>query len=104
MFFKSHQQTLCSSNAHHYQSIYQMCGNLYFVKEVYMEGEKHFDHNIDVALCTDKFLNIQRSFKFVFFVAFFLLYIEPEMEAGGRFGERFKMRALRPFGAGGNFS
>ena len=22
------------------------CGNLYFVKEVYMEGEKHFDHNI----------------------------------------------------------
>ena len=33
----------------------------------------------------------------MFFFAFSLLYIEPEMEAGGRFGERFKMRALRPF-------
>ena len=33
----------------------------------------------------------------MFFFAFSLLYIEPEMEAGGRFGERFKMSALRPF-------
>ena len=52
------------------------------------------DHNIVVALCTG---NLQRIFKFVFFFAFFLLYIEPEMAAGGRFGERFKMRAERPF-------
>ena len=28
-------------------------GNLYFVKEVHMEGRKHLDHNIVVALCTD---------------------------------------------------
>ena len=32
-----------------------MCGNLYFVKEVHIEGGKHFDHNVVVALCTDKF-------------------------------------------------
>ena len=25
------------------------------IKEVHIEGGKHFDHNIDVALCTDKF-------------------------------------------------
>ena len=33
----------------------------------------------------------------MFFFAFSLLYIDPEMEAGGRFGERFKMSALSPF-------
>ena len=26
--------------------------NLYFIKEVHMEGGKHLDHNIVVALCT----------------------------------------------------
>ena len=36
----------------------KMCGNLYFVKEVHIEGGKHFDHNIDVALCTDIYKNI----------------------------------------------
>ena len=52
-------------------------------------------------ICTQLFLSLTRCFKgtsfFVFFLAFFLLYIEPEMAAGGRFGERFKMRAERPF-------
>ena len=33
----------------------------------------------------------------MFFFAFSLLYIDPEMEAGGRFGERFKMSAQSPF-------
>ena len=37
-----------------------MCGNLYLIKEVHMEGGKHLDHNIVVALCTDSF-NIYRE-------------------------------------------
>ena len=50
-----------------------MCGNLYFVKEVHMEGGKHLDHNIVVALCTDNFniyresLNLYSSLHFFFF-------------------------------------
>ena len=37
-----------------------LCGNFYFVKKVHMEGGKHLDHNIVVALCTDNF-NIYRE-------------------------------------------
>ena len=36
------------------------CGNLYFVKEVHMEGGKQLDHYKVVALCTDNF-NIYRK-------------------------------------------
>ena len=52
-----------------------MCGNLYFVKEVHIEGGKHLDHNIMVALCTDS-LNIYRE---SLNLVSFLLYIVPEM-------------------------
>ena len=33
----------------------------------------------------------------MFFIALSLLYIDPEMGGGGRFGERFKMSAHSPF-------
>ena len=33
----------------------------------------------------------------MFFIALSLLYIDPEMGGGGRFGERFKMSAQSPF-------
>ena len=62
-----------------------------------MGGGKHLDHNIVVALCTDNFRIYRESLNLYSSLHFFLLYIEPEMAAGGRFGERFKMRAERPF-------
>ena len=62
-----------------------------------MEGGKHLDHNKVVALCTDNFNIYRESLNLYSSLHFFLLYIEPEMAAGGRFGERFKMRAERPF-------
>ena len=33
----------------------------------------------------------------MFFIAFSLLYMDPEMGGGGVFGERFKMSAQSPF-------
>ena len=33
----------------------------------------------------------------MFFIAFSLLYMDPEMGGGGMFGERFKMSAQSPF-------
>ena len=52
-----------------------LCGNLYFVKEVHIEGGKHFYHNIMVALCIDSFNIYRESLNLVSF----LLYIVPEM-------------------------
>ena len=62
-----------------------MCGNLYFVKEVRIDGGKHLYHNIIVALFTDS-LNIYRQ---SLSLVSYLLYIVPEMGGGGWFGVRF---------------
>ena len=69
-----------------------LCGNLYFIKEVRIDGGKNLYHNIIVALFTDS-LNIYRQ---SFNLVSFLLYIVPEMGGGGWFEVRFNIKAASP--------
>ena len=58
-----------------------------------IDGGKHLYHNIIVALFTDS-LNIYRQ---SLNLVSFLLYIVPEMGAGGKFGVQLSSKAARPF-------
>ena len=49
-----------------------MCGNLYFIKEVRIDGGKHLYHNIIVALFTDS-LNIDRQTVYISYISMMLM-------------------------------